>query len=145
MQRQVKSETKSAPEVSKSRKYRLSRAVPHFPASSILCTGFSHYIPRYRNPTTHFESATTRVRFRLVNLSGSPSRRDRSIKRKRLPFRPIGFVCRIAPKRTMDMTQRKTRLRQMAALSRAANKHTKADVAELRGVLDLIAAEKVIS
>lgn len=45
----------------------------------------------------------------------------------------------------MDMTQRKTRLRQMAALCRAANTHTKEEVAELRGVLDHIAAEKVIS
>ena len=31
----------------------------------------------------------------------------------------------------------------MAALCRAANKYTKEDVAELRGVLDLITAEKV--
>lgn len=33
----------------------------------------------------------------------------------------------------------------MAALCRVANKHTKEDVAELRGALDHIAAEKVIS
>lgn len=46
-------------------------------------------------------------------------------------------------KHQTDMTQRKTRLRQMAALCRATTKYTKEDVAELRGVLDLIAAEKV--
>eukprot|EP00903_Cladosiphon_okamuranus_P005365 g5358.t2 len=41
-----------------------------------------------------------------------------------------------------DMAQRKARLRRMAASCRAADNHTKEDIAELRGVLDLIAAEK---
>ena len=44
---------------------------------------------------------------------------------------------------TNGMAQRRTRLRQMAASCRMVNRHTKEDVAELRGVLDHIAAEKV--
>ncbi len=44
---------------------------------------------------------------------------------------------------TNGMAQRRTRLRQMAASCRMVNKHSKEDVVELRGVLDLIAAEKV--
>lgn len=43
----------------------------------------------------------------------------------------------------MGMTQRKARLGQMAAMCRLASKGTDQDIAELRGILDHIAAEKV--
>lgn len=42
------------------------------------------------------------------------------------------------------MELRKARLRQMAALCRLASKGTDQDIEDLRGVLDHIAAEKVL-